>query len=184
MPQLGRVIVVEPKDDGNLYPGDWYGTGAAVLKNMLANEEVDIHDSQHILEYYTRLYQHLKDDMDLVKGLREKDYVQVEDAYQLIPKQGVQVIVPYQEKAELYQQISAQVRESGITAELMKLAAPITVSTFDKMLDLHGEPLRFFGRRHRGEPSGCFLLLVGHEDCYRSDMGLQFREEQPGDFLL
>ncbi len=181
----GPVTVFEPEDEGERYPGNWYKTAAAVLKTMLAGGEVDIHDPRYISEYYTRLYRHLKDDPELVKGLEEKDYEKVENAYQLIRKQGVQVIVPDQGKMELYQQVSAQLRETGITAELMKLAAPITVSTFDQaMLDLHGEPILFFNRRHRGKPSGYYLLLTGHEDCYSPDRGLQFRETKTEDYLL
>lgn len=175
-PQPGQVIVFIPKDDRKLYPEDWYGKGAAVLNNMLANGAVDIYDPQHISEYYTRLYRHLKDDPDLVRGLDRKDYVQVEKAYQLVHKQGVQVIVPYEEEMELFRQVARRIRENGITAEVMKLAAPITVSSFDQaMLDLHSEPIPFFSRQRNKEPSGYYFLLTGHENCYTLDMGLQFR---------
>lgn len=188
LPQPGRVIIFEPEDSGKLYPGDWYGKGAAVLKNMLANGTVDLHDPRHISEYYTRLFRHLKDHPDLVKGLKAKDYVQVEKAYRLIDKQGVQVIVPYSDEEELYRKVSSQLRTEGITAELMRQAAPITVSTFDEvMLQLHGEPLFFHKRRHSVEASGAsgyYLLLTGHENRYTSDMGLQFQETKPEDYLL
>ena len=185
LPQPGQVIIFEPEDNKKLYPGEWYGKGAAVLKNMLANGMVDIHDPRHISEYYTRLFRHLEDNPALVQGLKAKDYVQVEKAYRLIDQQGVQVIVPYAEESELYQRISSQLRENGITAELMRQAAPITVSTFDEaMLQLHGETLFFPRRRHSVEASGYYLLLTGHESCYTPDMGLQFPEAKPEDYLL
>lgn len=186
LPQPGQVIIFEPEDNRKLYPGDWYSKGAATLKNMLSNGEVDIHNPQHISEYYKRLYRHLEDDPDLIKGLKAKDYLQVEEAYHLIPRQGVQVIVPYVDvdNGELYQQISTRLRAGGITAELLKQVAPITVSSFDEqMLDIHGESLAFSGR-HGSESSGYYLLLTGHEDCYTSDMGLQFREMKAEDFLV
>lgn len=184
LPQPGQAIIFEPEDGGTLYPGDWYSKGAAVLKNMLANGTVDIHDPRHISEYYTRLFRHLEDNPALVKGLKAKDYVQVEEAYRLIDKQGIQVIVPYGGEEKLYQQVSSQLRADGVTAELMRQAAPITVSTFDEaMLKLHGEPLFFPRRRHSVEASGYYLLLTGHESCYTPDMGLQFQETKPEDYM-
>lgn len=185
LPQPGQVVIFEPEDSGKLYPGDWYSKGAAVLKNMLANGPVDIHDPGHISEYYTRLFRHLEDDPALIKWLKAKDYVQVEDAYRLIDKQGIQVIVPYAGEEELYREISSQLRSDGVTAELMRQAAPITVATFDEaMLKLHGEPLFFPRRRQSVEASGYYLLLTGHESCYTSDMGLQFQETKPEDYML
>ena len=152
---------------------------------MLANGPVDIHDPGHISEYYTRLFRHLEDDPALIKWLKAKDYVQVEDAYRLIDKQGIQVIVPYAGEEELYREISSQLRSDGVTAELMRQAAPITVATFDEaMLKLHGEPLFFPRRRQSVEASGYYLLLTGHESCYTSDMGLQFQETKPEDYML
>lgn len=185
LPRPGQVVIFEPEDSGKLYPGDWYSKGAAVLKNMLANGAVDIHDPRHISEYYTRLFRHLEDNPALVKGLKAKDYDQVEKAYRLIGKQGVQVIVPYAGEKELYRRVSSQLRTDGITAELMRQAAPITVSTFDEaMLKLHGEPLFFSRRRPSEEANGYYLLLTGHESCYTPDMGLQFQETKPEDYLL
>lgn len=185
LPRPGQVIIFEPEDGGMLYPGDWYSKGAAVLKNMLSNGAVDIHDPRHISEYYTRLFRHLEDNPALVDGLKAKDYAKVEGAYRLIGKQGVQVIVPYAGEKELYREISSRLREDGITAELMRQAAPITVSTLDEaMIKLHGEPLFFPRRRHSVEASGYYLLLTGHENCYTSDIGLQFQETKPEDYLL
>jgi CRISPR-associated helicase Cas3/CRISPR-associated endonuclease Cas3-HD len=185
LPQLGQVIIFKPEDSGKLYPGEWYRKGAAVLENMLANGTIDIHDPRHIGEYYTRLFRHLEDHPPLIKGLKAKDYAQVEESYRLIDKQGSQVVVPYAGEEELYRKVSSRLRTESITAELMRQAAPITVSAFDEaMLQLHGEPLFFPRRRHSVEASRYYLLLTGHENCYTSDMGLQFQEMKPEDYLL
>ena len=184
LPHPGSVTVFVPEDSGKIYPGDWYGTGALTVKNMLANGAADIHDPECISEYYMRLYGHLKEKEALSKGLKERDYEQVEDAYKLIPQQGVRVIVPYRGEEKLYREIAGQAHTEGITAALMRKAAPITVSVFDEQaLKIHGEALPF--RRGRSEPSasGYYLLLTGHEDCYTENMGLQFRESSPDDFM-
>lgn len=184
LPHPGIVTVFVPEDSGRIYPGDWYGTGALTVKNMLANGALDIHDPGCISEYYTRLYGHLKEKEALSKGLKERDYKQVEDAYKLIPQRGIRVIVPYRGEEKLYQEIAGQAHTEGITAALMRKAAPITVSVFDEQaLKIHGEALPFRRGKLESVSSGYYLLLTGHEDCYTENMGLQFRESSLEDFM-
>jgi hypothetical protein len=77
-----------------------------------------------------------------------------------------------------YDQIAEQVKAHGITKQIMKQAAPITVTTFDETMKRYAEPLML--PAHRGEkplPSGYYILREQFRSCYSSDMGLQFLED-------
>lgn len=173
VPGGGRVTVFVPEDNGRLYPGESYQRGAEIVKLLWASGHLDIHDPEIIAAYYRRLFSATQEKPALTAALRSEDYAGVEQAYQLIRNHGVQVIVPYEGKIQLFRAIASRARTEGLTAGLLRDAAPITVSCYDEALvRLHGEPV--YPHRRPGDfprESDVYLLATGHEGCYRGDIG-------------
>lgn len=177
----GQVIVFVPEEAEPLYPGRWYEDAARKVEYINHHHPIDIHNPAHIKEYYQLLFRNAKDKEALAKAIRDRSFEDVDRAYQLIPDQGVRVIVPWPGKEAEYQSIRAQALAQGITPELMRCAAGITVtvsnSQRERLTDL-AEPL-FFAKRGRksDRESGFYVLRPQFEDCYTEDMGLQLPEE-------
>lgn len=111
---------------------------------MWASGHLDIHDPDVIADYYRRLFHDTRDRAALTRAISGEDYETVQREYQLIRKQGVQVIVPYD--VPLFQEIAQQAEQEGLTAKLIKLAAPITVSSYEEaMVKQHCASIRWHG---------------------------------------
>lgn len=180
-PGGGVVTVFIPEDDRNIYPGAAYQRGAVTVKHMWADDMLDIHDPETIAEYYRRLFRDIKDKKELRKAIAAEDYATVEQEYKLIKKQGVQVIIPYDQA--LFKNIRQQAETEGVTPALIKAAAPITVSSFhEELVRQHCEQIPW-RRRGAGAPekSDFYLLTTGHEGRYQPDMGLQLATPDIGD---
>ena len=180
-PGGGVVTVFIPDDDCNIYPGDAYRRGAEIVKLLWSDSVLDIHNPEIIAEYYRRLFHDIKDKKELAKAIAAEDYETVEQEYKLIKKQGIQVVVPYDQT--LFQTIRQQAETEGVTPALIKAAAPITVSSFhEDLVQQHCEQIPW---RRRGaeapEKSDFYLLTTGHERCYQPDMGLQLAAPEIGD---
>lgn len=179
----GLVTIFEPAEDGKLYPGDWYGNAAELVKRLVLTEGVDIHNPEHIKNYYLRLLKSQKDKKELRKAITERDFTQVEKEYKLIKNQGRKVIVPYNMKesgTRTYELLCEQIKKEGITPALMREAAPITVTTYlsSEELNIYAEEIFSFSRSAKEKiPSGYFVLRPQYEvSLYKKDMGLQFPE--------
>ena len=186
MPELGVVTVFVPEDTRNIYPGDFYQTAAETVKLMLAEGDLDIHDPSAITAYYRKLFRNVQARSILAEAMNAEDYAGVEQAYRLIQQQGVQVLVPYPPKMELFQAISRQARETGWTAALLQAAAPILVSSYqENLVRQHCEQVPWHSRRaDQPSESDFYILCTGHESCYRADTGLQWGDEPSTTELL
>lgn len=186
VPGGGRVTVFVPEDSGRLYPGESYQRGAEIVKLLWASDNLDIHDPESITAYYRRLFSATQEKPALTAALRSEDYAGVEQAYRLIQNHGVQVIVPYEGQAHLFQTIAQRARAEGLTAGLLRDAAPITVSCYnEELVRLHGEPV--YPHRRPGDfqrESDVYLLATGHEGCYRADIGFNPEDLKADDGLF
>lgn len=186
VPGGGLVTVFLPEDSGRLYPGDSYQRGAEIVKLLWASGNLDIHDPEIIAAYYRRLFSATQEKPALTTAICSEDYAGVEQAYKLIQNHGVQVIVPYEGKAQLFQTIAQRARAEGLTAGLLRDAAPIMVSCYnEELVCLHGEPV--YPHRRSGDfPCGSdvYLLATGHEGCYRADIGFSPEDLKPDDGLF
>lgn len=173
-PDGGQVIVFIPEDKRNIYPGASYQKGAEIVKIMCAAGDLDLHKPDTIAEYYQRLFHTTKGRAELTKAIRAEDYEAVASEYQLIRRQGVQVIVPYQK--DLFQQICQQAGSEGLTAALIRKAAPITVSSYNEdLVRQHCEQIPWHrNRTASAAESDFYILAAGHETCYQPDLGLRF----------
>lgn len=176
----GEVCVFIPDEEGRLYPGDAYERAAMRVLEMLSIGEIDIHDPAHIAEYYRRLFEDVRDDPALTDAVRRRSYEEVSEHYRLIDDRAVQVIVPYAGQRALFESVRQELQRSCVLApQLLRTAAPITVSAFDRARCERCAEALFLPAR-RGEPprpSGYYLLRPQHEGLYTEEMGLQWPEE-------
>lgn len=186
MPEPGIVTVFIPEDTRNIYPGDFYQKAAEIVKLMQAEGDLDIHDPAVIATYYRQLFSHTQPKTTLVKAIQSEDYAGVEQAYRLIQQQGVQVLVPYPQKIELFQSVSQRARAEGWTAALLQEAAPILVSSYQEdLVRQHCEQIPWHRRRSaQTEESDFYILCTGQEICYQADTGLQWCDEPSAAELL
>lgn len=178
LPEGGRVVVFEPAEAGKQYPDAWYEHAAMTVKNLLARGggALNIDDPAVISRYYQELLHNATEKKKLKAAIAAKAYAEVHKEYQLIARQGVQVIVPWQGNPALFAQVREEALKTGLTPALLRKAAPITVSTFDEAIGQHAEQL-CFARKKGGAiiKSDSYLLNIGHEDCYDNHIGLKFK---------
>ena len=91
--------------------------------------------------------------------------------YKLIKNAGVSLIVPWEGEARLFQKVSRAVEEGGVTAELLREAAPITITCYDEnAVRACASPLTLRKGRVTAE-TGTFMLNRGFEERYHSVTG-------------
>lgn len=171
----GRVIVFVP-DEKHLYPpGAYYQRASVCVKTLAARHPIDCSDLKHVEEYYEILYSNAEGDKEkLQQAIREMDYEKVQKEYKLIETKGVQVIVPWKGKKELFDSIREEYARTGLTQGLMKRARPLTVSSFaENQVRDCSSPLLF--RTHGGkEETQTGWYLLGNPECYHEKLGLTF----------
>lgn len=174
--EMGEVIVFEPDEEGELYPSNWYRRAANIVKGMHFERVIDIHDPQDIRRYYELLFACEKDDRELLDAIAQKDFEAVGDAYRLIRNSGTRVIVPCPGKEALYEEIYAEYARDGLSAALLRRAAPIAVSTYEDVTTI-AERMAYPARRGAvPEESDTAILRRQYAALYLPDMGLQLRK--------
>lgn len=187
LPNGGQLTVFIPDEVGNLYPGREYERAANVVKDLWSKTRrgLDLDDPALIAEYYALLFAGSKEDPALKQALTRKNYPAVREAYQLIRQQGIQVIVPWG-KPENFQAIAKEALDHGLSGELLRKAAPITVSCFERdWVEQHATPLYYINRRYgQKTESGYYVLNTGHEACYDNVIGLNVQCETSEVYFL
>lgn len=187
LPGGGRVVVFEPADPH--YPGGSYKEAAYIVKELWAdNPGLDINDPALIQKYYRRFFGDVAGKPALEKALQTKDYPAVAKEYALITQSGVKLIVPWQGEIELYRAVQAQAR-SGLTAALLRQAAPLTVNCFEQdWVEQHAERLYYPARRGRpAMPGDTYIVkepLQGQTSFYNDVTGLTPDSTLPEDFMV
>ena len=181
LPEGGRVIVFIPEEEEPLYPGNWYEAAAHIVENLHHKHAIDIHNPEHIREYYAALFREAKDKKQLTAAIQNRSFSETDKEYQLIANQGIRVIVPYQKMQEDYRDICTQARQYGLTPALIKKAAPITVtvgiSQKNKLEDIAEELFYCKQGRKTETKSDFYILFPQNEIFYTEDMGLQLPEQ-------
>ncbi len=179
LPDGGSLVVFEPADE-SLYPDTWYGDAATLVRELNQEHPIDIYSLSDIARYYDRLFHLSSDDRNLTGAIRRKDYALTAKEYRLIRQDGVQVIVPFSGELERFNRLRTEALANGMTAALMREAAPITVTMYDsKVLETYAERIDLINRRTGSRfPSGYYILRPQYEHCYRSeDTGLYLDKE-------
>lgn len=170
--EQGEVVVFVPEEEK--YPDTSYENAANIVRLILKETDIDIYNTDHIREYYRRLYQTFgQDKKELTQAIDSLDFEGVTKAYQLIPSKGFNIIVPYKEKLDLFNEICLTARAEGLSPILMKKARPITITTYNKKIKDVGEQLFFkpVTQKHEKGWSNWFILL--DHDLYNEKTGLQ-----------
>ena len=180
LPGLGRVVVFCPEDEA--YPGDWYQNAAKTVQRLCKAHPIDIHDPAEIQCYYREVFSGLADKLALKDAIKRQDYRAVAREYRMIEQRAsAQVIVPYRGEQALYDEIISKLAH-GITPDIMRLAAPITVSCYvGEKLTAVAEQIPF--RKHDFGMSP-FYRLRAQASCYDPDMGLQISDLPTNDFVF
>ena len=186
LPGGGRVVVFEPDEAGNLYPGPSYEHAASIVKTLLSRSDLDLNSPAQIQAYYQELYRDLHEDGELQRAMEAKDYPSVARAYRLITKQGVHVIVPWQGALTQFEEIRREALDHGLTAGLLRESAPLTVSCFEReWVEQHATPLYFAGKAFREKTeSGYYVLNIGHETSYDAVTGLKIDSNLPELYMV
>ena len=151
-------------------------TGATIVRAMQMQQPIDIHDPESIRRYYRQLLGTFRGDKKsraLEKALAERDFPAVSQQYRLIEQRGIQIIVPYEGQRALYDKLRAEALETGLTKALLRMAAPLTVTCYDReLVQRVCEPLFLAGKgRPETRESPYFVVLSGQEACYDGKMG-------------
>ncbi len=171
----GEICVFVPEEE-RLYPDSNYENGATLVRAMQMQQPIDLHDPDSIRRYYRELFGTFRGDTKsqaLEKAIAQRDFPAVAQTYQLIEQRGLQVLVPYEGQRELYRKLRAEALEKGLTKALLRLAAPLTVTCYDRELaERICEPLYFVdtGRLEKRE-SPYYVILSGQEGCYDPKIG-------------
>lgn len=171
----GEIFIFVPEEE-RLYPDSHYENGATVVRAMQMQQAIDLNDPDCIRRYYRQLFGAFRGDsksQTLERAIAERDFPVVSQTYRLIQQGGIQALVPYEGQKALYQKVRAQALETGLTKALLRTAAPLTVTCYDRELaERVCEPLYFAGAgRLENRESPYYAVLSGQEDCYNSKMG-------------
>ena len=167
LPNGGTVIVFEPAEEGNLYPGDSYSRAAGIVKNLWASSsQPELSDLKSIRDYYHRFFSECTQNYALEKALNTKNYGETAKEYRLIKENGVHLIVPWSGDRELFDCIRKAVEHGSITQAHLHIAAPITVSCFDRdAVKACSTPIQIRRGKSTME-TGYYILNPGFESRY------------------
>lgn len=181
----GSVVVFEPNESGRLYPANGYERGAGIVKNILHDKkEFNLTDPESIKAYYERFFAGNPKNKELEDAIEIKDYKNVAEKYRLINNAGIRLVVPWVDRAELFEEISEANDSQKITLALLRKAAPITITCFenDSLRDYISEIYIYkYGKRLR---TGYYLINTGFEKYYDSNFGLFFESTTSEDYII
>ena len=136
---MGHVRVFEPTVGGDYrkrYPTRAYYQAAKVTETMLvlAGEVgLDLNDPAVFRNYYHRLYDLSKPETqskELADAVTAVDFVRVAKEYRLIDQSAIQVLVPYGECIDRYNELRSRQDKEGINAEWIRQAQGLAVSVY------------------------------------------------------
>lgn len=174
----GRVVVFVPDEDRLYPPGPYYQNAALKVKALSCRHPIDCSCLSHVREYYELLYAYADGDApELRDAIAQEDFAATAAAYRLIQNSGIPVIVPYEGKKELYQEICAELDAKGVTPQLLHKARPITVSSFDKAaMERYCIPLSYSSYESDVPPQSAGVYLLSISAFYTEKQGLLWEE--------
>ena len=171
----GEVVVFEPAEEDSWrrrYPTHAYFQAAEVTRNMLAaSGDLDVNAPEVFRDYYRRLYD-LNDpasqNPDLTQAIVAGDFVEISRLYRLIDQDAVQVLVPWADRWNDFEDLRAEADRDGISAAWMRRAQGLAVSVYRRT---DGPPAWAIPTKlRRGGTSDEWFILEG--DYYHCVLGL------------
>ena len=174
----GRVVVFIPDEDRLYPPGPYYQNAALKVKALSCRHPIDCSCLSHVREYYELLYSYAEGDApELRDAIDREDFAAAAAAYRLIQNSGTPVIVPYEGKKALYDEICTELESRGVTPQLLRKAQPLTVSSFDKAaIERYciSLPCRTYESAVPLQPAGIYRLAI--RKFYTAKQGLLWDE--------
>lgn len=179
--KLGEVIVFEPEEDGSwrrCYPTHAYYQATEATRTMLALQGgLDINDPAIFQAYYRRLYD-LNDpatqNTELSDAITAADFVEVARQYRLIDTSAIQVLVPWADRWDAFQELRAEAEKTGISAGWMRRAQSLAISVYRPKAGTPAWAIPAKLRQNSKTPSGVsdeWFILEG--DYYDDTLGLK-----------
>jgi CRISPR-associated endonuclease/helicase Cas3 len=135
------VFIPEHSDGDSLYPDNTYERAARLVHEIAALSGFpDLFDPATIRDYYRRFYERSRGMTDkdgkkalaLDAAMRESDFPQVDRLYRWIGKRGINILVPYAGRQNLYEDLARQAGAGDVNAAWFRRAREITVGAFVK----------------------------------------------------
>jgi hypothetical protein len=137
--KMGEVWVFEPTVDGDYrkrYPTRAYYQAAEVTRSLLieaGGAGLDLNDPTVFRNYYRRLYDLSKPEtknQELMEAVTAVDFVRVAKEYRLIDQSAIQVLVPYESRIDMFDELRRQQDEAGINAKWLRRAQGLAVNVY------------------------------------------------------
>jgi CRISPR-associated endonuclease/helicase Cas3 len=135
--RFGEVVVFEPAEDGNWrrsYPTRSYFQATQITRGLLAHTgSLDIGNTETFQAYYRALYDTndpASQSPELTQAMQALDFTEVARRFRLIEQEAVQVLVPWADRREQFDQLRREAYGDGISAEWMRRAQGLAVSVY------------------------------------------------------
>lgn len=174
----GILQVFQPPMEKREYPDNTYEQAAVQVKLMLDRRRhipggIDIEDQATVKEYYASFFSGTGvNNEELQQYIEALDFVQTAKTYKWIAQHGINVLVPYGPKRDIYEDLCQEARTGKINREWITRARMLAVNaTINKQSKLYDQ-LEPVVTRHGGlkEQTGWYILL--NEEAYSEDIGL------------
>ncbi len=133
----GEVIVFQPSQ-GKMPPGE-YETMVAETRLLLQEADLDFHDPELYRRYFLTLYGSkgsVETDKPGIQKLRqEMDFPEVAKQFRMIQQDTRPVLVCYEPKQILFEQISQAARAGHMTRELWRKAQPLLINLYTRDIE-------------------------------------------------
>lgn len=190
--RLGQLHVFEPEPEARgrrcLFPTHAYYQATEVTVSLLrANHgELDLNDPEVFRRYYRQLYDLSKPESqngDLTEAINALHFPEIAQRYRLIDQDAIQVVVPWSERMNEYEQLRDQSLQA-IDGRWIARAQALAVSIYRPKLGHPAWGVLPAARLRRGGESDEWFVL---EDRYRHDperrmyddtLGLRLPENQ------
>ena len=192
MAELGKVIVFEPDDEGDWrrrYPTHAYYQATEVTRTMLANVgDLDINEPSVFRDYYRKLYDvslPASQNAALIQAISERDFVEIAKLYRLINQDAIQVLVPWSDRADQFDELIDEADLQGISSAWMRCAQNLAVGIYRPNNShpawkvLIPAKIKPKGKQHRGKPpvsDEWFILEDPRAELYDDVIGLKLPE--------
>jgi hypothetical protein len=183
---LGEVVVFEPEEEGNWrrrYPTHAYYQAAEVTRTLLAlHGKLDINDPKVFSDYYRRLYD-LNDpssqNTELATALQALDFPEVARRYRLIEQDAIQVLVPWAERINDFETLSAEAERDGISAHWIRRAQGLAVGIYRPNTGHPASSVLISAKLRRGGTSDEWYILEDREaKYYDKTLGLMLPQSE------
>ena len=135
--RFGELVVFEPDETGDWrrrFPTHTYYQAAQVTQTLLnMRGDLNINDAEIFQAYYHRLYD-LNDpatqSVDLAQAIKALDFPEIAKAYRLIEKDAIQVLVPWKERQQKFDDLRIEADRAGISRGWIRRAQGLAVGVY------------------------------------------------------